>query len=205
MYLWNILQLNKEELVFKFYTAQNLSSDKDDWVHQINKDKSDIDLQLSNKQIANMSQEKFREMVKRKTNIFAVRNLNEIKARHSKTQNLTLSKICVAEYLCSKNLNKEEIQTLYKLRCRMINVKMNSKSFHKENIWCQTCFLFPETQQHLYVCPVLKTKFKHLIDFCEMDQKMIFQSLKRQEKFAKSYHMLLKAREDMLIAQKDGD
>ena len=131
MFLWNILQLDKQELVYKFYTAQKLSSDKDDWIIQMEKDKKDMNLQLSDKQIANTSQEKFRDIIKRKLTALAIRNLNEIKSQHSKTENLTLTKLCAAEYLKSKNLNKEETQTLYKLRCRMIKVRMNQKSQRK--------------------------------------------------------------------------
>ena len=139
--------------------------------------------------------EKFREIVKTKTTILAIKTLNEVKLKHSKTQNLKLIKNCPAEYLGSKNLNLEEIQTLYKLRCRMISVKMNFKSLHKQNIWCETCHLFPETQQHLSVCPVLKANCSQLIDFSVIDHQMIHQNIARQEKFAKNYLILLKSRE----------
>ena len=205
MYLLNILHLDKRELVFKFFTAQKLSSDKDDWVHQVNKDKVEIKLQLSEEQIGKMSQDKFREIIKIKTTALAIKDLNQLKMKHSKTENLVLSKLSAAEYLSSKNLKKEEVQTLFKLRCRMINVKQNFKSLYKENKWCKTCYLFPETQQHLYVCPVLRIKCSQLIDFSQMDQRMIFQNERRQEKFVKSYHLLLQAREDLLTSQKSAD
>ena len=83
----------------------------------------------------------------------------------------------------------------------MINVKLNFKSSHRENIWCQTCHLFPESQQHLTVCPTLKSRTKHLVDFNQLDHNMIFQKLERQEKFAKNFHLLLKAREEMIISE----
>ena len=186
MYLWNILHLDKSELLYKFYFAQKLSSDKDDWVLQVRKDALEINLQLSDEEIIKISQEKFREIVKIKTTILAIKSLNEVKLKHSKTENLKLTKIIPAEYLSSKNLNLEEIQTLYKLRTRMISVKMNFKSQHKENIWCETCQLFPETQQHLTVCPVIKKKCSQLIDYSMMNHQMIFQNILRQEKSARN-------------------
>ena len=85
----------------------------------------------------------------------------------------------------------------------MINVKLNFKSSNKENIWCKTCYLFPETQQHLTTCPVLKSRLKHLVDYETLDHSMIFQNLERQEKFAKIYTIILKGREDMLPSDKD--
>ena len=144
-----------------------------------------------------MSQEKF-SLVKTKTTILAIKSLNEVKLRHSKIENLKLTKICPAEYPDSKNLILEEIQTLYKLRCRMISAKIIFKSVHKLNIWCETCHLFPETQQHLTVCPVLKANCSQLIDFSVMDHQMIYQNIARQEKFAKNYLILLKSREEII-------
>ena len=201
MYLWHILHLEKKELVYKFYTAQKLASCKGDWVEQVQKDMADLDLQMSDQQIENVTKEKFREIIKRKTKILAVKHLSELKMKHSKTKNLDTSKLKTAEYLLSKNLKKEEMQTLFKLRSRMINVKLNFKSSHRENIWCQTCHLFPESQQHLTVCPTLKSRTKYLVDFNQLDHNMIFQKLERQEKFAKNFHLLLKAREEIMMSE----
>ena len=203
MYLWHILHIKKEELLYKFYSAQNLATSKGDWVEQIKKEKAEMNLQLSDNKIRDISKEKFRELVKMKVKVLAIKHLNEMKIRHSKTKNLVCSELKSSEYLKSKNLNKEEIRNLFKLRNRMINVKLNFKSSNKENIWCKTCYLFPETQQHLTTCPVLKSRLKHLVDYETLDHSMIFQNLERQEKFAKMYTIILKGREDMLPSDKD--
>ena len=60
------------------------------------KDKTAINLQLGDNQIKNMSQEKFRNIVKNKTISFAIKNLNEIKVNHSKSQNLQFTKLSAA-------------------------------------------------------------------------------------------------------------
>ena len=198
MFLWHILHLDQKELLFKFYLAQSMVCHKDDWVEQVRKDRVDLDLQLSDKEISSMSKEKFRELVKMKTKIIAIKYLNEQKTKHSKSSHLNLSNLTPAEYLKSKNLSKEEVQTLFKLRFRMINVKQNFKSSHKENIWCRTCYLFPESQQHLTICSAIKSRMKHLINFSELDHQMIFQNVERQEKFTKNYLLILKAREEMI-------
>ena len=41
MYYWHILHLDKSELLYKFYVAQKLKANKNDWVTQIIKDKKD--------------------------------------------------------------------------------------------------------------------------------------------------------------------
>ena len=137
------------------------------------------------------------------TKMLAIISLNELKSKHSKSANIRLSTLRAAEYLKSTNLNKEEIQTLYKLKYRMINVKQNFSSKYKDNIWCRKCFLFPESQQYLRVCPVLKAKFNNVIDFSKLDHRMVFQNLTRQETFTKQYILLLKGREDLLNENTD--
>ena len=106
MYLWGILHSDNQELVVKFFKAQSLSSDKGDWVNQVGKDRKEIDLKMTNDEICKISQEKFRGIVKIKTTNLAIKNLNEIKMKHSKTENLILSTFSLAKYFVSKNLKK---------------------------------------------------------------------------------------------------
>ena len=141
-------------------------------------------------EIIGLLKAKFRGLVKTKIEKIAAKYLNEIKYNHSKTQNLKFEGFKPAKYLLSNNLTTEEIQTLFKLRTRMVNVKENFKNGHIENMWCRNCQLFKETQQHLLECPILRSKTKHLIKFEELEYNMIFGSLKNQEKFTKSYHLL---------------
>ena len=95
----------------------------------------------------------------------------------------------------------EEISTLFKLRSRTIDVKDNRESSHRDNMWCRTCQLFPESQQHLFQCSVIRKKFQS-VDFTELNYEMIFGNLENQEKFTKIYHLMLLARNDILDEKK---
>ena len=165
-------------------------------MEQVRKDKVKLNLQLSENEIMTMSQDKFRRLVISQTKVLTIKSLNELTSKRSKSANIRLSTL-------QTNLNKEEIQTLHKLKYRMINVKKNFSSKYKDNIWCRTFFLFPETQQHLTVCPILKTKLTNLIDFSKLDHQMVFQNLRRQETFTKQYLLLLKGRDDLLNENSD--
>ena len=122
----------------------------------------------------------------------------QLKRSHSKTEHLTFNGFKPAEYLMSNNLTSKEVQILFQLRTRMVDVKGNFSSAHSNNMWCKLCLLFVETQQHLLECPVLRIRTKNLIDFKEADYQMIFGNLKNQEKIAKIYKILLEARKDLL-------
>ena len=106
-----------------------------------------------------------------------------------------------ARYLFSKTMCMEEISTLFKLRSRTIDVKDNNESSHRDDMWCRTCHLFPESQQHLFQCSEIRNKIQS-VDFKELDYSMIFGNLEKQEKLTKVYHLILLARKDILNEKK---
>ena len=116
------------------------------------------------------------------------------------TAHITLensNKFKPADYLFSQNLCKEEIQTLFKLRSRTIDVKQNIESSNKNMMWCRTCFLYPESQKHFFHCADIRANVEY-INFGGLDYDMIYGGVDDQEKFVKVYHLMLQARKDML-------
>ena len=110
----------------------------------------------------------------RKSSEMVQKYLQKLQNSHSKTSQLILKNFTPSEYLLSPDLNKEEVQTLYKLRNRMLDVKCNRKSFYTQNLWCRTCFLFPESQQHLMQCITLVDRLKDSINFQTFDYNSIW-------------------------------
>ena len=168
------------------------------WICQLEQDKKDLNLNLKDEEIKSFSKDQFKRLVRSKVEIYAAKKLEELRISHSKTQNLKFDGFHPAEYLLSKNLSTEEVQTLFKLRNRMVQVKGNFANGNKDNMWCKTCKLFTETQEHLVECPAIRLRTKSLINFQEVSCEMIFGTIKNQEKIAKSYHIILEARKDIL-------
>ena len=147
MFWWHLVNLDKKELLHKFYVAQKMNTNKGDWVEQLEKDKKELNLDWSDDEIKTFSKEQFRRVVKQKTEIFAANHLEGVKK--SKTENIRFDGFKPAQYLMSNNLTNDEVQTLFKLRTRMIDVKENFKTANNDNLWCIVCHIFSETQQHL--------------------------------------------------------
>ena len=61
MFYWHILTRNENDLLFKFFTAQKMAPNVHDWVWQIEKDKADLNLQMSEEKIKAMSKHQFKE------------------------------------------------------------------------------------------------------------------------------------------------
>ena len=47
MYWWHIVNTDKKEILNKYYCMQVLSTDKNDWINQINQNKKDLCLKIS--------------------------------------------------------------------------------------------------------------------------------------------------------------
>ena len=199
MFYWHVLQLNSDELVFRFFTAQKLRPVKNDWVLQIEKDKADVGLEnMADEDIKKISNQKFKTFLKTKINQLKIKEFKEVQKKQSKTKNLMLrNSDSPTQYILSKNLCVKEVQTLFKLKTRMINVKNNSKTSNSEDMWCRTCSLFCETQEHLYICSEIR---KHLpnVKFENFNYDMLKRKVEEQEKFAKIYTLILQARKDIL-------
>ena len=195
MYYWHILNRKEDELLFKFYKAQKYMPSEGDWIIQIEKDKSELNLQLSEEEIRAMSNYKFKKLIRDKIEKAARVYLESQKKQ--KTLNLKISKFTPQEYILSKNLSTSEVQNLFKIRNSMIDVKVNFKST-SENIWCRLCSICSETQEHLLFCFRIRDKLKGIVKFENLNMNMAYQSLKNQEILAKNYTIILNARNDII-------
>ena len=89
LYLHNILHRQDGELVKDIYIAMKESPLKEDWIHLVNKDKLDLDLNLSDEEISNLSKYKFKRIVKLKMKKLTLNQLETIKEGHSKETHKT--------------------------------------------------------------------------------------------------------------------
>ena len=54
MYYHHILHLDKSELLYKFYVAQKLNPNKNDWDTQVKKDKKNLQKDISDEDVTMM-------------------------------------------------------------------------------------------------------------------------------------------------------
>jgi hypothetical protein len=62
-------------------------------------------------------------------------------------------------------------------------------------MWCKTC---TEKQQHPVDCTPTREKLRGLVNFDIMNHRMVFQSLKNQEFYARNNTIILNAKKDIL-------
>ena len=195
MFLWNILKRDKKELIRKVYEAQKNDGIESDWSETVRKDKIKFNLEISDDKISRMSKNMFKTIVDKAVGKKAIEFLNNIAESHSKSQQLIKSKLVRESYFGSDIFSRSEVELLFSLRTRMIDVRKNFPSKFNNQIGCQLCFIHVEDQKHLMKCE----KLTAMVNVPEkMEYEDIFKSVDKQKEIVNVYKKLLRTREMLL-------
>ena len=82
-----------------------------------------------------------------------MRYLITLKQSHSKVMKIEHKNLMIKDYLLPNinKISKEEIQLIFRLRCKLTNVKMNMNGMY-DQFQCQICEKEEESQIHIYEC-----------------------------------------------------
>ena len=154
MYLWTILQRPEEEMLKKVYKTQKVVRTSGDWANIIEEELKTYNINLTDEEIEATSKYTLKNLVKRNVDSEALKYLNEKAAKHSKSGDLIKSEISEERYLTDKRFSLSEVQLLFKLRTRMLDVKKNSPSLWNNVLTCRICKdeIEIESQEHLLRC-----------------------------------------------------
>ena len=189
MYWWHILHVDKSELIYRVYSAQKLSPISGDCVNQLENDKEKFSITLSDKEMASISQEKFRKYVRKKSIELTIEYLEKLQRKNSKSKLLDMKDMRISSYLQDIRFSKCERELLFQLRSRTIWVKENfPNAYLDNNMLCDLCQLFPCTQSHPLHCPKLTTTMivdkklnisdSHL--YGDVDQQLVYVKIYKQ-------------------------
>ena len=197
MYLWHILSRDESELIRRVYETQKVAKNSGDMWALVEKDKSDLNINMSDMEIQGVSKEKFKNYVTQKVKLKFLKHIEKLKEQHSKSENLKCDELKTAEYIKSPRFSLKEKRLLFKLRSKTLDVKANFRHQHQDT-WCISCGLFEETQSHLLQCSKIIEKLSyvvgHISKFSEND---IYGSLQKQEIIIKVYSDILDIREKL--------
>ena len=159
-----------------------------------------INLNLSFEEITSYSKFQFKKLVHSKLSIISKECLRNQQRAHSKTKFLQVHDK-IKSYLTSHKLSFPEKQTLYKLRCRVENVKNNYKSMYND-LKCIFCRELNSIDciEHYLNCIYLsrhKTFASQLQNSCYSD---LFKDIDSQVRFVKLWIEIEKERKLVLEA-----
>ena len=90
----------------------------------------------------------------------ALEHLKQKQKQRSKIRNIEYTKLETQEYMVSPLFTNDEVNILYALRSRSVNVKANFKNKFGNNLVCPLCMLDEDNQPHIMVCKELTSRFK---------------------------------------------
>ena len=127
----------------------------------------------------------------------ALITLNEIAndPSRSKSKKLIKPRFGCESYFFHKYFNRSDIELLFALRTRMVNLKKNFPSWYKDDIACRICKVQVECQEHLLACHELR-KYVDIPD--DVKYEDLFGEPEKQLKMMKIYKKLLRKREVLL-------
>ena len=115
-------------------------------------------LELSLEQIKEMSEESFKNLVKKKENKASLEFLNseKVKKNHTKVLHIKHTELAMQDYLKPNVSTIDESKFTFAARSRMIDLRCNYKGQYSDSdVLCPLCGKEEDSQPHLLVCEEL--------------------------------------------------
>ena len=142
-----------------------------------------------------MKESKFKNIVNTAATKMTLLNLNTTADSHSKSRILIKSKLEREKYFDDQRFSRSDVELLFKLRTRMVDLKSNFSNKYGTDIACRLCQVQVECQEHILKCEVLKAKIEIPPQVVYED---IFKNVDKQLEAVKVFKKLLREREIIL-------
>ena len=199
MYLHTILQKDSTELVRKVYEAQKADPSPGDFCELVSDDCRAIGLNMSNSDIAKLTKQKFKDIVKAKVRNAALQFLNQLKLKHSKMDQLKYDKLEVQQYLTSPLFNNESRTLLLRLRTRTVNgIRADFRGLYAD-ISCPLGCGHDDTLANILTCTVLRSHHTsaHVSQSDIRFEDIFSLDIRKQKEVTELYRQLLDIRNKM--------
>jgi hypothetical protein len=149
-FLFYILHEDTNSMVYRFFETQLRDKTSKDWVLQ---DLEDLQVSENFEDIKVMKKSTFMRMIKQKVEEKAFKYLENLKTSHSKVMKIKHTSLKMQKYLKPNALkiSQSESQLIFKLRCRVTDVKVNMKGIY-DTYECNLCKKEEESQEHILTC-----------------------------------------------------
>jgi hypothetical protein len=157
LYFHGIMKRDNDELTRKVVTSQMERNTKGDFYSQVVENMEQLDMQME--EIMLISKTSLKDLLAKKVLAAAFSYLIDLAQSHSKVNEKSYENLCIAQYLNDSRFTPDLVNTLFKFRTRMYNVRNNFRNnyLHK-NILCPLCEQTDDTQQHLFICETIRNQ-----------------------------------------------
>ena len=130
---------------------------KNDFVKTCEEYLNILDIQLSFKEIEEMSQWRFKKLVKVKTEAAGLKYLQGQIKKQTKASNIEYCDLKIQEYFINGHCNKNLSKLIFKARSQSLDIKTQQKWKYADNI-CIGCKTQVETGEEILCCEMLNNE-----------------------------------------------
>ena len=140
-------------MIQKFFKTQLKTKTSKDWISMVEQNLKELELEETMAEIKVLKKTTLKRILNKAIIKKAFERLMKQAENHSKSKNVKYSELKMQNYLKPSRIkiSQIEIETIFKLRSRMTDVKLNFRSKY-ENLECRACFREDESQKHIYEC-----------------------------------------------------
>ena len=149
-----------KNLLEKYTMHKKSNPSEGDLCKLVEKDASEIGIQISENKILTMKEERFKDNIKNKVRIAALKNLLKQKDSHSKMDNLSYKKLEIQAYMQSPLFDTESAEMLLALRTRTVRGVKNDFRGMIQDVACPLGCGNSDTLPNILTCPVLQDQLK---------------------------------------------
>ena len=160
-YLHYLLNLKKDDLLYKVFNAQVENPIKGDWILHVLDDLKILSITTHLNDIKEIKKYSFKNIVKDKVELVAMTYINKYKLKHSKMENLTYKTLYIQPYLTSTKIYPQLAKEAFKWRTRMAQFKLNFRN-GSVDIQCPLGCQHEDSQQNILKCDAIKSQAPEL-------------------------------------------
>ena len=170
-FLHYILNENPESLIYRFFKVQHNTRNQKDWVSKVINDLEELEFDIGFDTLKEMKKSSFCALLNKSIETNAFKRLENMKLSHTKVKNVKHYMLQMRKYFqpSEANATKEEIQLVFKLRCRMTETKTNFKGLY-DTYECDICGKEDESQSHILECTELVNMNKQITEITNYDK-----------------------------------
>ena len=189
LFLHYILNESESSIILKFFNAQLKNRKPKDWISSVFRDLKELKIEKTIEEIKEMKKTTLKRIMNKVIVNKAFERLLCLKESHSKVKHLVYTNLRMQNYLKPGRvkITHSEIEAIFKLRSRVIDVKINFRGKY-ENIECRSCEneKEEESQKHVYECWNLIKNKKNNTKVIEYE-KIFGENSKNQADIAKYF------------------
>ena len=146
-------------MLSKVFRVLQADSRKGDFVDLSSRDKTELDIVMTDEEIEAMSKLQWKQLIKQKTKFAAFIYLYEENQSKEKTRDINFDKLKISLYL-KENERTGWFKIIFSIRSKTLDIKEFHPWKYENNDMCVKCLNFPETMDHFATCDEYGTEIE---------------------------------------------